>query len=57
MADDFWTKTATKVSQDLQKKLGYEELKTILNGTPSGDLDEPTLMSCIAMILQNNQVR
>lgn len=55
MADDFWTKTATKVSQDLQKKLGYEELKTILNGTPSGDLDEPTLMSCIAMILQNTQ--
>ena len=55
MANDFWTTQAALVREDLQKKLGYEELKAILNGTPSGDLDKPTLMSCVAMILQNSQ--
>ncbi len=55
MADDYWTKQTKAVCKDLKKKLGYEELKTILNGTPSGDLEEPVLMACITMILQNTQ--
>ncbi len=55
MGNDFWSKKADSVKADLRKQLGYEELKTILKGTPSGDLDEPTLMACITMILQNTQ--
>lgn len=53
MANDYWTKQAARVREDLKKKLGYEELKPILQGTPSADLAEPELMSCVLMILQN----